>query len=99
MRSWAAGAVIVLGLFSVALTGCGGIDTDKLEDEIAADSEAQLEGTGISVDSVTCPDDIDSETGEPFECEIAWSDDTTGTVDGEVTDGDAGDVEYSITPN
>ena len=49
--------------------------------------------------SVDCPDDIQSETGEKFECEVSFSDGTSSTANGEVTDGDDGDVKYSFTPN
>lgn len=96
------GMVAVLAsALALALSGCGGLDSDQLEDEITADSETSLQeaGSDVTVDSVTCPDDINSETGEPFECTIDWSDDTTGTVAGEVTDGDSGEVEYQITPD
>jgi len=86
---------------ALAVSGCGGLDTDKLEEEISADSDSSLQeaGSDVTVSSVSCPDDISSETGEPFECTLEWSDDTTGTVTGEVTDGDNGDVEYEIAPD
>jgi Domain of unknown function (DUF4333) len=100
MRKWISVAAVVAT--SAGLIACGDevLDTGQLEDEITSDSNESLQGAGtdITVESVSCPDDIKSETGEPFECEIAWSDDTGGTVSGEVTDGDAGDVEYNITP-
>jgi len=94
-------AVVLASAIALALSGCGGIDTDKLEEEISADSDSSLQeaGSDVTVSSVSCPDDIGSETGEPFECTLEWSDDTTGTVTGEVTDGDNGDVEYQIAPD
>jgi len=94
-------AVVLASAIALALSGCGGIDTDKLEEEISADSDSSLQeaGSDVTVSSVSCPDDISSETGEPFECTLEWSDDTTGTVTGEVTDGDNGDVEYQIAPD
>jgi len=94
-------AVVLASATALALSGCGGIDTDKLEEEISADSDSSLQeaGSDVTVSSVSCPDDISSETGEPFECTLEWSDDTTGTVTGEVTDGDNGDVEYQIAPD
>lgn len=94
------GVVVVLAsVFALTLAACGGIDTGKLEDEITSDAEGQLSASDVTVSSVSCPDDIPSETGEPFECTIELSDGSSGTVDGEVTDGDDGDVEYTITPN
>ena len=81
--------IIVVGVISAA----GKIDQGKLEDEISADASAQLG----PVSSVSCPDDIESDTGVTFTCQINYSDGTTGTADGSVTDGDAGDVNYQLT--
>jgi pSer/pThr/pTyr-binding forkhead associated (FHA) protein len=81
--------IVVLGVISAS----GKIDQGKLEDEISADASAQLG----SVSSVSCPDDIESDTGATFTCEIAYSDGTTGTADGTVTDGDEGNVNYQLT--
>jgi hypothetical protein len=101
MGKWS--ALVAAAALALTFVACGEekIDTDQLEDVIAEDSNAGLEKveSGIAVESVSCPDDIPSETGEPFECTIAWDDDTTGTVTGEVTDGEAGDVRYSINPD
>ena len=99
MGKWV--SVIAAIAVSAALAACGDevLDNGQLEDEITSDSNASLEaaGTDITVTEVSCPDDIKSETGEAFECDISWSDDTGGSVSGEVTDGEAGDVEYNIT--
>lgn len=85
---------------SLALVACGGIDTGKLEDEISSDAQQQVEDAGVdaTVDSVDCPDDIESETGAEFECQLEFSDGTTAVANGRVTDGDNGDVEYQFTP-
>jgi hypothetical protein len=103
MRMGKLSALVAAAVLALTFVACGEekIDTDELEDVIAEDSNAGLAEveSGIAVESVSCPDDIPSETGEPFECTIAWDDDTTGTVTGEVTDGEAGDVEYSINPD
>jgi hypothetical protein len=103
MRMGKLSALVAAAVLALTFVACGEekIDTDQLEDVIAEDSNAGLAEveSGIAVESVSCPDDIPSETGEPFECTIAWDDDTTGTVTGEVTDGEAGDVEYSINPD
>ena len=98
MLKWVAtaGAVVV----SVGLVACGGIDTDKLEDEVKTDAQEQVDDAGIdaTVESISCPDDIESETGTEFECQLEFSDGTSAVANGEVTDGDDGDVEYQFTP-
>jgi hypothetical protein len=90
--------LIVVGLLAVALVvvfaGCGGIDSGKVEDEITSVSEEEIG----PVDSVSCPDDIESETGTTFECDVQFSDGSTGTADAEVTDGDEGNVEFVVRP-
>lgn len=98
MRKWLVMATALLA--SVALVACGGIDTDKLEDEVSADAQEQVDSANLdaTVESVTCPDDIESETGATFECQIALSNNIDLTADGEVTDGENGDVEYRIAP-
>ena len=98
MRKWLASAVAVLA--SVALAACGGIDTGKLEDEMSTDAQEQVDDAGVdaTVESVSCPDDIESETGTEFECQLEFSDGTSAVANGEVSDGDEGDVEYQFTP-
>ena len=73
-----------------ALAGCGEIDSGKLEDEIADDTDL---GT-IEIDSVSCPGGEESETGNKFECTIQTATEDEVTVDVEVTDGENGDVVY-----
>ena len=98
MRKWLAAAVAVLA--SVALVACGGIDTGKLEDEIESDAQQQVDDAGIdaTVSSVSCPDDIESETDTEFDCQVEFSDGTAAVANGTVTNGDDGDVEYQFTP-
>jgi Domain of unknown function (DUF4333) len=98
-RKWAAAALTAL--LSAGLIACGGgIDTGKLEDEVSADAQEQVDAAGIdaTVESISCPDDIESETGTEFECQLEFSDGTAAVANGEVTDGDNGDVEYQFTP-
>ena len=61
---------IVLLVPVIALAGCAGtvIDSQKAEDAIADNVEL---ATGVTVTSVTCPDDVDVEAGKSFECEVA----------------------------
>jgi hypothetical protein len=86
-------AVIVVLVIVVAVVAGDTIDQGKLQDEISADAEAQLG----AVNSVSCPDDIKSETGETFSCQIDYADGSSGSADGNVTDGDNGDVQYTLT--
>ena len=87
-------AVIVIAVIVVGVIAASGkIDQGKLEDEISSDASAQLG----AVASVSCPDDIESDTGATFTCQIDYSDGTTGTADGTVTDGDNGDVSYQLS--
>ena len=97
MRKWLVAGVAVL--ISVGLVACGGIDTDKLEEEMSTDAQEQVDDSGIdaTVESVSCPDDIESETGTEFECQLEFSDGTAAVANGEVTDGDEGDVEYQFS--
>ena len=100
MRKWLSVAAAIAMGAGIAACGEEVLDAGQLEEEITADSNAGLEqvGSDITVDEVSCPDDITSETGETFECDISWTDDDTGLVTGEVTDGEAGDVEFEIDP-
>jgi hypothetical protein len=98
-KSGAAALTVILAL---TLTACGGgIDTGKLEDEVSSDAQEQVDAAGLdaTVTSVDCPDDIESETGEQFDCQVSLSDGTSATANGEVTDGDEGDVEYTFSEN
>jgi hypothetical protein len=52
----------------IALSGVActrSLDTQGLEEQIAADLEA---GGGPTVNEVTCPDDVEVESGGTFEC-------------------------------
>ena len=93
-------AAATLTLLCAGLVGCGGIDTGELEDEISADAQEQVDAAEIdaTVSSISCPDDIDSETGTEFECRLEFSDGTAAIASGEVTNGDEGEVEYQFTP-
>jgi hypothetical protein len=97
MGRWSALVAAVALALTFAACGEETIDADQLEDAIASEAESDLEGSDLTVSSVTCPDDIKSETGEPFECTLELSDGLSATAKGEVTDGDAGDVEYRIS--
>ena len=87
-----------VALASFVLAGCGTIDTDKLEDEISSGLRRDLQPFDVSAASVSCPDDIDAETGETFDCAVTTDGDTELTVNIEVTNGEARDVEYKLAP-
>jgi uncharacterized protein DUF4333 len=97
IRRW--NALGLAGVIALTLAACGGIDTGKLEDEVRSDAQDQADAARVdaTVTSVDCPDDIKSETGEQFECQVSFSDGSSATAHGEVTDGDDGDVEYRFT--
>ena len=95
-------AVALAGALALTIAACGGgIDTGKLEDEVRSDAQDQVDAAEVdaTVTSVDCPDDIKSESGEQFECQVSLSDGSSATASGEVTDGDEGDVEYRFEPN
>jgi uncharacterized membrane protein YgcG len=86
-------------LAAVGLAACGTIDGDKLADEIESGVSSDLQQFGVSVGSVSCPDDEESETGNTFDCTVTTDTDTQLTVNVEVTDGDDGEVEYEFAPD
>lgn len=85
-------------LAAFALAGCGTIDADKLEEEISKGFAPELQQVDASVASVSCPDDIDSETGAKFDCTITTDEDVELLVNVEITNGEEGDVEYRLAP-
>ena len=84
----------VAAFATVALAGCGGIDTSEAEDLFQEAVEDLIDefGADATVESVECPDDIDNEEGEEFECEAEVSDGSTVTGTGEVIDDSDGTV-------
>lgn len=92
---------MAVAVLAVALTGCeggfslsfGGLDTGPLEGEIEADIEAR---TGIAIESVACPDDVQPQAGRVFVCRAHAVDGSVGTVEVEQVD-DAGSVEWELT--
>lgn len=68
------------------------LDTDTIENEIAQGIEEQ---TGISVQSVECPDDVDAEAGNTFRCTATADDGSTAPVRVTQQD-DEGNVEWEL---
>ncbi|MFA9399963.1 MAG: DUF4333 domain-containing protein [Acidobacteriota bacterium] len=79
---------IVLLVPVIALAGCAGtvIDSRKAEDAIADNVES---ATGVTVTSVTCPDDVDVEAGKSFECEVATANGSGAVAELEILNEDA----------
>lgn len=86
----AAGTFLVSGCeFSV---GSGGLDMDKLKDEISEGIESQ---TGESVSSIDCPESRDVEEGDTFTCDVELGGGESVTVEVEQTD-DEGNVVWTV---
>ena len=83
-------AVMAAALFLGACSKT--IDIPKVESEIKSGILTQ---TGISVLSVDCPDEVDAEEGNTFECTAVGEDGSTATV--EVTQtSDEGDIRWEV---
>ncbi|MGH2724858.1 MAG: DUF4333 domain-containing protein [Actinomycetota bacterium] len=68
------------------------LDTDKIEAEVTRGIEDQ---TGVAVQSVDCPDDVELEAGNTFTCTVTAEDGSTGQVDVTQQD-DEGNVEWEL---
>ena len=78
--------------FSASVGGGGQLDTEKVEPEIATGIEAQ---TDVELDSVECPDDVDMEQGNDFECTATATNGDTAPVS--VTqDDDEGNISWEL---
>lgn len=77
----------------VVLVGCATttVDTDKLEKSISASLTKQL---GVSIASVTCPEDPPTEKGGKFRCVVTGTDDSSSYTEMRVTT-DEGDIQTS----
>jgi len=54
-----------VGVSAIAIVGCGGIDHQKIADQIKQDVTSN---GGTSVKAVTCPSGVKPEAGKSFEC-------------------------------
>lgn len=70
----------------------GGLDIDRIEQEIATGIEEQ---TGIAVTSVECPEDVEAEAGNNFTCTVTAEDGDTASVDVTQED-DEGNVRWNL---
>jgi hypothetical protein len=86
-------------LAALGLAACGSIDGDKLEEEIGQGLSAELQQIDVAIETVACPEDEESETGNKFDCTVTTEAGDELAVNVEVTDGDNGDVKYQFAPD
>ena len=68
------------------------LDIDEIEDQISTGIEEQ---TGAQVSEVDCPDEVDAEEGDTFDCTVTAEDGTEANVKVTQTSDD-GDVTWVI---
>jgi hypothetical protein len=86
--------VVLAGLAAVALAACTKtVNTDGLEQQIAAELEAQA---GVTPSSVDCPDDVEAEAGGTFTCTATADDGSTATITVTQQD-DQGNLSWEVT--
>jgi hypothetical protein len=83
--------VVLLGACQVSVSD-DTLDADKLELEVGRGIEEQ---TGIQVESVDCPDDVQIQAGDTFTCTVTAEDGSTAPVDVTQQD-DEGNVTWEI---
>ena len=84
--------IAALGLFAVV--GCGDktVNTSAVEDAI----HQQVTVAKSPVSKVNCPDNVKSEKGATFNCDVSLENGTTGKV--KVTQSSAGHYSYGLVP-
>jgi hypothetical protein len=85
---------VLAGLVAVALAACTRtVNTDALEQQIAAELQAQA---GVTPSSVDCPDDVEAEAGGTFTCTATTDDGSTATITVTQQD-DEGNLRWEVT--
>jgi hypothetical protein len=57
---------------ALVLAACGGsLTISGIEEELNEQIPGEVEGVGVDVSGVDCPDDASVEVGSTFECEVA----------------------------
>jgi hypothetical protein len=79
-------------LLGAACTVTRNLDTEELEQRIAAELQAQV---GVTPTSVDCPDDVPAEEGTQFECTATSDDGSTATITATV--GEGSNVTWEVT--
>ncbi|HUG83168.1 MAG TPA: DUF4333 domain-containing protein [Euzebya sp.] len=88
--------LLLAGCSDVSLS-FGGLDTKPLEQQIAADIEEGIgAASGIDIDRVECPRNVQPRAGDVFVCRAFALDGSIGTVEVRQID-DAGSVEWELT--
>ena len=88
-------AVLLLVVCAVpALAGCGSLDMDKIEEEIATGIEEQTDSRGVEVD---CPDGVEAKDGDEFECDVTDRNGEEAKVE-VVQTSDEGDIRWRLQP-
>ena len=77
MRSTFVRTVGVLALVLASAACSKTLDTTELEGSLKDQLETQLDVTGLTV---ACPDDIEAEAGNTFECTATGTDGSTVTI-------------------
>ena len=93
MRSRLVRSVGVLALILVAAACSKTLDSTELEGTLKDQLETQLDVTGLTVE---CPDDIEAEAGDTFECSATGTDGSAVTISVTQTD-DEGNLTWEIT--
>jgi Domain of unknown function (DUF4333) len=86
--------LVMAALATVALAACTKtVNTDALEQQIAAELQAQA---GVTPSSVDCPDDVEAEAGGTFTCTATADDGSTATITVTQQD-DQGNLRWEVT--
>jgi len=81
-------AALLTCVAALAVAGCGGtvVDSQKAEDAIQQNIESS---TKLTVESVSCPDNVDVEAGATFDCDIKFADGKTAKATLKILNNDA----------
>jgi hypothetical protein len=80
-RKLGAVGAIVLATATVAATGCGDVvDNTKVQNQL----KAQVQGAGVQLKGVSCPDNVDAKAGQKFDCTVTTAKGTEVKLHGEV---------------
>jgi hypothetical protein len=93
MRSRLVRSVGVLAMILAAAACSKTLDSTELEGTLKDQLETQLDVTGLTVE---CPDDIEAEAGDTFECSAIGTDGSAVTISVTQTD-DEGNLTWEIT--
>jgi uncharacterized protein DUF4333 len=87
-----AATIAVLAAATVAFVGCGSLDTNKAQREIAKGIKQQ--NPGVQNVTVKCPSSVDQKKNKNFECKVTG--DVTGIAE-VVQTNDSGHITYTFS--